>query len=120
MKRIRILATFTALGLFACADSPPTIGSHLGGSAADASTVFDQQTKARFPVGSDENALRAELVRERFVIIRDKDSPFRFSATYSLSELFCRQDWSIRWDMNAGKIAAIGGKYWLTCAHDFM
>jgi hypothetical protein len=111
---------FTALGLLACADSPPTIGSHLGGSAADASAVFDQHVKACFPVGSDESALRKELLGERFVIIRDKDSPFRFSATYSVSELFCRQDWSIRWDVYAGKITNIGGKYGQICAHDFM
>jgi len=111
---------FSALSLLACANTSPTIGSHLGGSAVEDSTVFDQQVKARFPVGSDENALRVELERERFVIIRDKDSPFRFSATYSASELFCRRDWSIRWSVYAGKIADIGGKYWLTCAHDFM
>jgi hypothetical protein len=111
---------FTALGLLACADSPSIIGSHVGASADESSAVFDQQVKARFPVGSDENALRVELVRERFVIIRDKDSPFRFSATYGASELFCRQDWSIRWDVYAGKITNIGGKYGQTCAHDFM
>jgi hypothetical protein len=116
----QILATFTALSLLACAESPPTIGSHLGASADESSAVFDQQVKARFPVGSDESALRKELLGERFVIIRNKDSPFRFSATYSASELFCRQDWIIRWNVNAGKIADIGGKYWLTCAHDFM
>ncbi len=120
MRSSRILATFTALSLLACADSPSIIGSHVGASATDASAAFDQQVKARFPAGSDESALRAELVRERFVIIRDKDSPFRFSATYSASELFCRRDWIVRWDLNAGKIADISGKYWLTCAHDFM
>ncbi len=89
-------------------------------AADESSAVFDQQVKARFPVGSDENALRLELVRERFVIKRDKESPFRFSATYGASELFCRRDWIIQWNVNAGKIADIGGKYWLTCAHDFM
>ncbi len=111
---------FAALGFSACADSTPTTGGHLGASAPDASEVFDQRVKARFSVGSDESALRAELVRKRFVIIRDKDSPTRFSATYSVSELFCRRDWIVRWNVNAGKIADIGGKYWLTCAHDFM
>ena len=120
LKPFQILAMFAALDLWACADSPPTIGSHLGASSAETSAVFDQRAKARFPVGSDESALREELVRERFVIIRDKDSPFRFSATYSVSELFCRRDWIIRWNVDAGKIAYIGGKYWLTCAHDFM
>ncbi len=120
LKPFRILAMFAALGLSACADSSPTIGSQLGASADESSAVFDQRVKARFPVDSDENALRAELVRERFVIIRDKESPTRFSAAYSVSELFCRRDWIVRWNVNAGKIADIGGKYWLTCAHDFM
>jgi len=123
MARLRsfgILAVYSVLSLLACADSPSTTGSHLSASAAEDSAEFDQQVKARFPVGSDENALRVTLVRERFVIIGDTGSLFRFSATYSVSELFCRQDWSIRWSVYAGKIVDIGGKYWLTCAHDFM
>lgn len=108
------------LCLMACADSRPTIGSHLSAFPAEDSAEFDQQVKARFPVGSDENALRATLARERFAIFGDADSHFRFSAAYSASELFCRHDWSIRWSVQAGKIVDIGGKYWLTCAHDFM
>jgi hypothetical protein len=120
LKPFQIPAMFAALDLLACADSPPTIGSHLDASTAEASAVFDQRVKARFPVGSDEGHLREELVRERFVIIRDRDSPFRFSATYSVSELFCRRDWSIRWNMDDGTITDIDGNFWLTCAHDFM
>ena len=123
MRRLRsfgILAVYSLLSLLACADLPPTIGSHLSAFPAGDSAEFDQQVKARFPVGSDENALRVTLVRERFVIFGDTDSRFRFSATHSASELFCRQDWSIRWSVYAGKIVGIGGKYWLTCAHDFM
>jgi hypothetical protein len=82
------------LDLLACTDSPPAIGSHLPGSFAVASDAFDQRIKTRFPVGSDEAALRTELVRERFVITRDKDS---------------------RWSGADGKIATIGASYKEVC-----
>lgn|SRR5208283_1815354 len=123
MARLRsfgTMAVFSMLSLWSCADSPPTVGDHLNASAAEDSAVYDQQVKARFPVGSDESALRVALARERFVIVRSTGSRFRFSAAYSASELFCRKDWSILWSAYAGKIADIGGRYWLTCAHDFM
>jgi hypothetical protein len=119
-RSFRTMAVFSMLSLLSCADSPPPVGDHLNASAAEDSAEYDEQVKARFPVGSDESALRVALARERFVIVRSTDPGFRFSAAYSASELFCRQDWSILWSAYAGKIADIGGRYWLTCAHDFM
>jgi hypothetical protein len=53
------------LDLSACFDSPPAIGSHLPGTFAVASDALNQRVKERFPVGSGESALRAELKRER-------------------------------------------------------
>jgi hypothetical protein len=104
-----------ALYLSACTDSPPAIGSHLPGTFAVASDAFDQRIKARFPVGSDEDALRAELVRERFVVAHDKDSALSFSARYHANELVCAADWVIRWSAINGRISDIKGSYKEVC-----
>jgi len=61
--------------LAACAHSPPPIGAHLPGVLRDASDVFDQRVKARFPIGSDERALRQERAKQKFVIGRTPESP---------------------------------------------
>jgi hypothetical protein len=115
MKLQRILAILITLILSACADSPPAIGSHLPGSFSVTSDAFDQRLKARFPVGSDEAALREAMMQQRFVITRDTDSPFSFSAKYVANELVCRADWVIRWSVFEGKVAAIGGSYKEIC-----
>jgi hypothetical protein len=104
-----------ASALSACAGAPPAIGSHLPGPFSAVSGAFDQRVKAQFPIGSDETALRAVLTQERFVIIRDRDSPFSFTARYGASELVCRADWTVRWSVFEGKIATIGGGYQEIC-----
>jgi hypothetical protein len=111
----RILAMVITLIVSACADSPPAIGSHLPGTFSVASDAFDQRVKARFPIGLDETALRAQLTQERFIIRRDEDSPFSFSANYHANELFCAADWVIRWSVFEGKVAAISGNYKEIC-----
>jgi hypothetical protein len=91
------------------------IGSHLPGTFAVASDVFDQRIKARFPVGSDEAALRAELGREGFAIRRDKDLPLDSYARCHANELVCAADWVIRWNRVDGKIANIEVTYKEVC-----
>lgn len=103
-----------ALDLSGCAHSP-AIGSHLPGTFAVASGAFDQRVKTRFPVGSGETLLRTELTREGFVISRDKDSPFNFSARFHASELVCAADWVIRWSAEERKIASIEARYKEVC-----
>jgi hypothetical protein len=101
--------------LAACAASPPPIGAHLPGVFREASDAFDQRVKARFPIGSDERALRQELAKQKFVISRKPESPFSFSARYTANELVCRADWDIRWSIFGGKIESIGAGYGETC-----
>jgi hypothetical protein len=103
------------LALSACANSPPAIGSHLPGTFAVASDVFDRRIKSRFPVGSDETALRAELEREGFMITPDKDSLLDFVARYHANELICGADWVIRWSGSNGKIVNIEAIYKEVC-----
>jgi hypothetical protein len=110
-----IFVLLMASALSACVGSPPAMGSHLPGSFSVASDAFDQRVKTRFPVGSDERALRAALAGEKFVISRDRDSPFSFSANYHANELVCAADWVIRWSVFEGMIAAIGGSYKEIC-----
>jgi hypothetical protein len=112
---IFILSLLMTFGLSACSDSPPPIGAHLPGNFKVASDAFEQRMQARFPVGSDEGALRDELGRERFVITRDPKSPFSFNARYTAGELVCRADWDIRWSVFAEKIESIGAGYAEIC-----
>jgi hypothetical protein len=96
-----LVALFGAIALAGCKDMPPPIG--------------DDLPEARFPAGSDEGVLRAELVRERFVIRTNEDSPPTFIATYEHSITTCRVDWTIQWREDGGRIVDIGAKYLPTC-----
>jgi hypothetical protein len=80
-----------------------------------ASDAFDQRIKERFPVGSGETTLRTELTSEGFVITRDNDSPFSFSARFHANELVCVADWVVRWSEVEGKIANIDATYKEVC-----
>ncbi len=66
-------------------------------------------------MGSDEEALRRELAKEKFVIKRMPESPFSFSARYTADELVCGAYWDIHWSVFAGKIDTIGGSYSEIC-----
>jgi hypothetical protein len=110
-----IVALFGAIALAGCKDLPPPIGDDLPEGANAASAAFDQRVKARFPAGSDEGVLRAELVRERFVIRTSEDAPPTFIATYEHSDITCRVDWTIQWREDGGRIVDIGAKYLPTC-----
>jgi hypothetical protein len=115
LKHYGILGILTVVLLSACTDSPPAMGSHLPGSFSEASDAFDERVKGRFPVGSDETALRAELAREKFVVSADKDSPSGFVARYHADELVCGTSWVIRWSVAEAKVATIGGSYREVC-----
>jgi hypothetical protein len=115
MRLVGITALVSAIGLVACSDMPPPIAKDLHGDAYMVSAALDQRAKARFPVGSSEAALRAELARERFVVRPQPDSGTGFIATYEHSDFTCRVDWTIHWRAEEGKIEDIGAKYWPTC-----
>jgi hypothetical protein len=114
MRPIGITALVSVIGLLACSDMPPSIAKDLHGDAYTISAALDQRAKARFPVGSSESVLRAELARERFVVRPRSDSDTSFMATYEHSDFTCRVDWTIHWRAEEGKIEDIGAKYWPT------
>jgi hypothetical protein len=112
---ISMVGLVTMLALAGCAAAPPRIGAGLHGSVEEVQAEFDRRVRAQFPIGSAETVLRAELVREKFRIRRDKDSPFSFSANYASNYIACRLDWTIRWSVYAGTIADIAGHWQQTC-----
>jgi hypothetical protein len=115
MRKAGIIPLFAALSLVACKVVPPPLAYDLPRDTDAATTAFDQRVKARFPVGSEEGALWAELVRERFVIRASQESPPTFIATAEQPELYCRVDWTIYWHEDGGKIVDIGARYSQTC-----
>jgi hypothetical protein len=77
---------------------------------------FNDQVKQRFPVGSGENQLRAELQSESFSI-RETNDPhlgYQYVATYQDSGV-CKVVWTVRWNTDQGKIANTTATYSQTC-----
>jgi hypothetical protein len=115
LKPAQIVGLFSLLVLASCTTAPPRIGAGLHGPVRDVAEEFDRRVKARFPIGSDETVLRGELEREKFVITRDKDSPFGFSAFYQSGGFGCVDHWRVHWSVLAGTIAGIGGHWEQIC-----
>jgi len=117
MRRHITLAALTGLCASACADSPPPIGRGLPAAFADARPVFDKRVKERFPIGSEEEKLLAELHREAFTIAEagNPSSRYRFSATYEAHQLVCNLSWTISWNAERSRITDIAGDYGATC-----
>jgi len=115
LKQTSIVALLSAICLVGCTDMPPPIVYDLPEGASAATAAFDQRVKTRFPAGSDEAALRDELLREGFVIRASEDSPPIFVATYERGDSTCRVDWTIQWRADGGRIAELGAKYTPTC-----
>lgn len=118
VRLLRILAVTIVVGLSACQGSPPLLAKNIpGGTWGDVSSAFNARVQSRFPPGSSEADMEAELKREHFESeARDtSDSPFRFSALRDLPGLVCRRFWTIEWNSDAGKIAEIKGSYGGVC-----
>lgn len=116
------LACAAALLLASCLPViPPPIGRGLPPEFAKANPIFDEHVKARFPVGSSEAAMIAELRRERFKIgplnparpVKDK---FEFGAKRTATITFgCNVEWIIYWAAKGDMITDIQGGYGDSC-----
>jgi hypothetical protein len=111
---LRALTLAVLLALSGCDEDPPAIGAGLPTNFADARAAFDHRVQERFPIGSDESALRAELMREKFHIAV-AEQPQQFVAHRSAEHFPCRLSWTILWSSVDGKIAAIKSNYTATC-----
>jgi hypothetical protein len=115
MRSTPVWAALPLLAVAGCATPPPPLGEGLHGPIEAVRAGFDRRVTTQFPVGSDEALLHAELVRQKFAIVRDKDAPFSFRATYRSGGIVCLESWSIRWSEYAGKIADIEARWGETC-----
>jgi hypothetical protein len=107
--------------LSSCADRTPPIGRDLG--STDARSDFDRRVQDRFPIGSDEQQLLAELGKEGFQV-RDgiamslhypPPARFRSAADYSADQFLCKSSWTILWSADNGRITAIAGDFLPIC-----
>src|ERR1700734_1508685 len=100
-----LLMALCALVLAACSDPVPAIGRGLPKTFAEAAPYFDNRIKERFPIGSDEETLRAELHGEGFTIkeLHDPSSRYRLSALYEGHDLACKESWNVQWTAEGGK-----------------
>lgn len=117
MSRRITLAIFAVLLISACADSPPPIGRGGPRATADVTAWFNSQVQQRFPVGSDDEKLRAELIHEAFKIAQANEpaARYRFTATYQANGLACRAWWNVRWSSEQGRITDISAEWSQTC-----
>jgi hypothetical protein len=62
-----------------CTTARAPIGDGLHGPVREVQAEFDRRVRTQFPIGSNAAVLHAELVRQKFMIVRDKTprSPFR-------------------------------------------
>jgi len=108
--RLGVLAALATL-LMGCSSAEPPIGRGLPTSFGF-TPAFEQRLKERFPVGSDERRLIAELRNEKFTLgeVRNPPGRYRSSALYEASHgPFCKGEWQIYWTASQGIIIEIGG-----------
>ena len=105
-----------AFGLAACTTNPPPIARGLPTNIQEARQAFSERVPARFPVGSAETDLRAELQRQHFTIrtAGAYRAPYQFSAIVDSPGL-CRRTWVILWSALTHQITSIAGDYSVTC-----
>jgi hypothetical protein len=121
VNRVRVPSVATllgaALGVAACAERAPPLGRGLSGNIMAASAAFDQRVKTRFPVGSQESALTAELAREGFVMKSDPDPSQRYwqGAVREIHRFPCLESWSVNWNADGGKITDVRGGFGTVC-----
>jgi hypothetical protein len=105
------------LGVSGCAASQPQIGRNLPSAFHDANVAFDERVKERFPIGSSESALLAELKHEGFKVSESttEAAAFNFFALYDAPGFPCRLFWKVLWTSADAKITAIAGRYSGVC-----
>ncbi len=111
-----IFAGLATVLLSGCYVTVPPIAQGGPRDVALVTPYFDDQVKQRFPVGSDEKQLRAELHRESFKI-RETNDPnlgYQHIATYQDSGV-CKVVWTVRWNTDQGKITNTTATYSQTC-----
>jgi hypothetical protein len=115
--RLQLALTFVLLLVSGCSGSTPPIARGLPTTFGKITAAFDARMHERFPVGSDERALVAELKRERFKFASEAggSEQHKFSAVYEAKDLACKQRWAVYWTASQQKITTISGEYGQVC-----
>ncbi len=117
MNVIPIISAALATALLSgCYATVPPIAQGGPREVALVTPYFDDQVKQRFPVGSDEKQLRAELHRESFKI-RETNDPnlgYQYAATFEDNGV-CKALWTVRWNTDQEKITNTTATYSQTC-----
>ena len=115
LRSVGLLAA-AVFGLAACTTKPPPIARGLPNNIQEYRQAFSERVPTRFPVGSAETDLRAELLRQHFTIRTAGADlvPYQFSAIVDIPGL-CRQTWVILWGAQTNQITSIAGNYSQTC-----
>jgi hypothetical protein len=110
------LSAAAVFSLAACTTKPPPIARGLPSNIQDARQAFSERVPTRFPVGSAETDLRAELQRQHFTIrtAGPYRAPYQFTAIVD-SPGICRRTWVILWTAQTNQITRIAGDYSVTC-----
>jgi hypothetical protein len=110
------LAVLMIAACSGCSEPPPEIARNLyGGTVLKTSHKFDQRVATRFPVGSEEGKMIAELRREHFELTEAADASHYSTARRDIPGLACRDTWNIKWLSRDGKITEIQGGYGQLC-----
>jgi hypothetical protein len=114
----RIVAAAVLCCAAGCSDSPVPLTTTLDGSREARTAEFDRRIGERFPVGSPEAVLLAELGRQGFSV-EDRYVPagFEHGALRQEHDIVCVNNFEIYWRTDeAARIAAVKGvAYWPTC-----
>jgi hypothetical protein len=97
--------------LYACASPTPPIAQGLPKTFVPTAD-FDARIRQRFPIGSGEGKLIAELHAENFAIteIHNLSSQYRRLAHYESHVFPCKETWTVRWVADQGQITGIEGR----------
>jgi len=113
MRRCRPYPCFALLATFGwgCTNTTPPIAQGLPISFGPTSE-FPTRLRERFPVGSSEQAVVAELRAEGFTI---QPAAHTSTAVYEASRFPCRNVWKVEWAAEAQKITTITGEARAIC-----
>ena len=89
----------------------PPIARGMPSKYAEGKEVFDARIKARFPVGTQEEDLIAELREQGFPLPSCLGPDAWASSTYNRTLFVFRTIWSVRWRAEDGRVTEILGVY---------
>lgn len=92
--------------LAGCGPRTPEISKDLPSNYAEGQRVFDARVRKRFPLGSPETELVAELRRQGFSIVAGTDGQF---ATFSNRSFPIETVWHVGWKSDQGRITDVWG-----------